>query len=154
MISTIYCHAKGSVTVPLQHKQDITQAVIAMTAQVRRGNATQLRDQFLDSLMMSGWSSEVSVSPRQSAMTITSINLTTGLCLQTGGNASRIYADLLKLQALYLDGVITCGVFVLPSAPVARNLGDNIAQADRLIRELNIFKKVVTLPLLVYSLEN
>ncbi len=65
---------------------------------------------------------------------------------------SRFYADLLKLQSLYLESVIEQGVFVLPARNVAVSLGDNTANADRLIRELPIFRKVITIPLLVYTL--
>jgi hypothetical protein len=150
---TVHSHAEGSNAVPITHKLEIAQAVSAMISPVRRGTATALRDQFIGKLMEAGWSGEVSVSPSQSGVTITSMKEDTGLCLQTGGNMSRIYADILKLQALYVDEVISCAAFVLPSAPVAHALGDNLAQADRLIRELAIFKKVITLPLLVYSLE-
>jgi hypothetical protein len=139
--------------VSTDRKAEIAHAVAAMTVQLRRGAATALRDQFIEALMVAGWSGEISVSPNQSGMTITSMKAGTGLCLQTGGNMSRIYADILKLQALYVDGVISCAVFVLPSALVARALGDNVAQADRLVRELAIFRMVITLPLLVYSLE-
>lgn len=149
-----HSHYDGATIVPAEHKKEVALAVTAMVAQVRRGKAAELRSQFLDALMEFGWSSEISVSPNQSGMTITSQKAGTGLCLQTGGNLSRIYADMLKLQALYLEGIIKCAVFVLPSAPVARSLGDNLAQADRLIRELHVFRKVITLPLLVFSLES
>jgi hypothetical protein len=38
--------------------------------------------------------------------------------MQTGGNMSRMYADLLKLQKLYLEGAITAGAFILPTSKV------------------------------------
>jgi hypothetical protein len=154
VIYTTHSHSDGGAEVPRTHQEQIERCIAAMVSPVRRGAAPQMRDEFSAALAAAGWSGEVSVSPPESAMTITSKKAHTGLCLQTGGNMSRIYADLLKLQALYLNNVIRCGVFVLPSAHAAKILGDNIAQADRLIRELAIFRKVVTIPLLVYSVES
>ena len=75
-----------------------------------------------------------------------------GLCLQTG-NMARMYADLMKLQTLYLNDAIQGAVFVLPSQPVALAIGDNIAQAARLERELEIFRKAYYVPTLIVALE-
>jgi hypothetical protein len=76
----------------------------------------------------------------------------TGLCLQTG-NMSRMYADIIKLQTLYLDGAITAAVIVVPSKPVSKMIGNNVAEATRLERELAIFRKAYSVPTLVYSME-
>jgi len=64
-----------------------------------------------------------------------------------------MYADLLKLQTLYLDNVIKAGILILPSHPLALKLGSNIAQSNRLINELENFKKIVHVPLIIFSLE-
>lgn len=153
MITSKSSHADGRSIVPAVHLQDIEDCIAAIETQVARGAAPHIRAEFLAALATKGWSGEVSISPQESAVTITSRKRATGLCLQTGGNASRIYADLLKLQALYLNDDITCGIFVLPSAPAARVLGDNLAQGDRLVRELSIFRKVITIPLMVCSFD-
>ena len=141
MRCSAHSHAEGAIAVSAERKTEIMLAVAAMTALVRRGAAAVLRDQFIEALMIAGWSGEISVSPNQSGMTITSMKAGTGLCLQTGGNMSRIYADILKLQALYLDMVISSAVFVLPSALVARALGDNVARVIASSCELAIFRR-------------
>lgn len=146
-------HADGANIVPVTHQNQIANCIRAMVTSIRKGAAPHIRAEFEAQLAAEGWSGEVSVSPQQSGVTITSKKGHTGLCLQTGGNMSRSYADMMKLQALYLNDDINCGIFVLPSSPAAKTLGDNLAQADRLIRELQIFKKVITIPLLVCSLE-
>lgn len=148
-----HSHADAVNIVPADHQRQIANCIRAMVTPIRRGAAPHIRAEFDAQLAMEGWSGEVSVSPQESGLTITSKNGKTGLCLQTGGNFSRTYADLVKLQAMYLNDDIKCGIFVLPSSPAAKALGDNLAQADRLIRELVIFKKVITIPLLVCSLE-
>ena len=66
---------------------------------------------------------------------------------------ARLYADMIKLQTLYLNNAIKSAVMVVPSAPVAKLLGSNVAQAKRLERELEIFKKAYHVPTLIFSLE-
>jgi hypothetical protein len=66
---------------------------------------------------------------------------------------SRLYADLLKMQAMYLDSGLSSAAFVLPSREMAKVFGKNVAQADRLIRELQVFRKVITIPLVIYTLD-
>jgi hypothetical protein len=70
--------------------------------------------------------------------------------MQTG-NMSRMYADLLKLQHMFLSNTIKVGAMIVPSHAAAKNLGDNIANADRLMRELDIFRKVIHMPLVVFA---
>ncbi|WP_298672538.1 hypothetical protein [uncultured Sphingomonas sp.] len=111
----------------------------------------QIRDPLLIKLKECGWSGKVDVA-RGSDMTITSIQDRVGLCLQTG-NMARVYADLIKLQTLYLDNAISAAVLIVPSQPLALALGSNIAQAPRLERELEIFRKAYHVPTLLYALE-
>lgn len=152
MMYVIHSHNDGDRLLPATHKADIINAIGAMSHPIQRHAAQALRRQFLDAIMCAGWSGEFVLQATVSDISITSVNRTTGLCLQVGGNMSRFYADLLKLQSLYLENVIAHGVFVLPARSVAVELGDNTANADRLIRELPIFRKVITLPLAVYTL--
>lgn len=95
---------------------------------------------------------EVALAGRASKITITSVKHDTGLCVQTG-NMSRMYADLLKLQHMFLRKTIKVGVMVVPSHAAAKKLGDNIINADRLIRELEIFRSVIRMPLVVVSFD-
>ncbi len=83
---------------------------------------------------------EFQVEP-PSKITIASLKDGVGLCMQTGGNMSRMYADLLKLQKLYLEDAISSGGIILPTSKASRDLGDNIANADRLAAELKIFRR-------------
>lgn len=132
-------------------QREIEAAISGIEVKPAKGAATKLRNAFLTHLKGAGWPSEVSVSVG-SDMTITSLKGCVGLCLQTG-NMARMYADLIKLQAMYLDSAIKAAVIVLPSQPIAARLGSNIAQATRLERELVIFKKAYHVPTLIYALE-
>lgn len=75
-----------------------------------------------------------------------------GLCLQTG-NVGRFYADMLKLQTLYLNGKIESGIVILPTNHAAKLMGDNLANFERFIRELNLYKKIITIPIHVIGIE-
>jgi hypothetical protein len=110
-----------------------------------------MRGQFLSGLKVCGWTNELIVAPN-SGMTITTYRDGVGLCLQTG-NMARMYADLIKLQTLYLNGAIDVAVIVLPSSATAKLLGSNIAAAERLERELIVFRKTYHVPTAIYSLE-
>ncbi len=126
-------------------------ALKAIVVSPSKGAATKIRREFLDSLKTSGWTNELIVDP-ESGMTITASKGGVGLCLQTG-NMARMYADLMKLQTLYLNGAIEAAIMVVPSSKVAKLIGSNIASAERLQRELKVFRKAHFCPTAIYSLE-
>jgi hypothetical protein len=151
MKSSISSHCAGIERVPNFAQLEVQKAIAAIDVAPSRGAAPRIRDQFLTGLKGEGWSGEVAVS-RDSDMTITSMKDGIGLCLQTG-NMARMYADLIKLQTLYLDNAISAAIIVLPSQALALQIGDNIAQATRLERELEIFRKAYHVPTLLIALE-
>ncbi|XHS77072.1 hypothetical protein ACFJGW_15255 [Burkholderiaceae bacterium UC74_6] len=146
-----YSHCAGDKSVPKAHQRDIESAIAAIAIKPVEGAATKIRDAFLTTIKTLGWSGEVAVS-KDSDMTITSSKDNVGLCLQTG-NVARIYADIIKLQVLYFNNAISSAAIVVPSQEVARAIGKNLAQANRLERELEIFKKAYHVPTVVYALE-
>ncbi len=148
---SLHSHCAGSERVPPHLLEEVLAAADSVDVRIERGAAPRIRDQFVATLRLKGWSSEVTVS-RGSDMSITSMRDNIGLCLQTG-NMARMYADLMKLQALYLNDAIQAAIFVVPAQPVALAIGDNIAQATRLERELEIFRKVFYVPTLIVALE-
>ncbi|WP_054312115.1 BglII/BstYI family type II restriction endonuclease [Mesorhizobium sp. 1M-11] len=148
---SIHSHCSGAERVPDSILSEVVAAATAIEVRAERGAAPRIRDRFVAELREKGWSGEVTVA-RGSDMSITSMRNGIGLCLQTG-NMARMYADLIKLQTLYLDNAIEAAIFVLPSQPLAAAIGDNIAQATRLQRELEIFRKAYHVPTLVLSLE-
>ncbi len=64
-----------------------------------------------------------------------------------------MYADLLKLQLLFSRKKIAGAILLLYSKVSARELGENLAHFDRLTRELELFKEIITVPALVFGLE-
>lgn len=151
MKCNIHSHCQGDKAVPRHLQLEVAKAIDSVKVKPARGNVSKLRDEFLASLKRQGWSSEVAVS-NDSEITITSMKDEIGLCLQTG-NMARMYADLVKLQTLFMDNAIRAAAIVVPSQPIALLLGSNVAQSKRLERELEIFTKAYNVPTLVFALE-
>lgn len=147
-----YSHLGGKDAVPASIQAEVEKAITDVTVKPASGAASKIREKFLKSIAIAGWSGEAPVS-KDSNITVTSTKDDVGLCLQTG-NMSRIYADMLKLQTLYLNSAIKAAVVVVPSYPVAKKLGSNIVNAKRLEREIEIFRLAYSVPTLVYSLES
>lgn len=146
-----FSHCDGEKSVPAIHKKDIVAAIAAVSAKPGPGAATTIRSQIISKLKALGWSGEIKLAA-DSDMTVTSTKSDIGLCLQTG-NMSRMYADLIKLQTMYLDNQIKAAAIIVPSQEAAKLLGSNIAQAKRLEKELAIFKKAYHVPTIIYALE-
>lgn len=72
--------------------------------------------------------------------------------LQTG-NMSRAPYDLLKLQYLFQKERINVAAIGLPTLNASKLIGDNIANADRIVRELKLFNQVITVPILVLAFD-
>ena len=64
-----------------------------------------------------------------------------------------MYADLLKLQATYAQKTIDSGILILPVDAYAKLVGDNVASYDRMVRELPIFDRVITMPLVIIGFD-
>lgn len=148
----LFSHQGGANALPHTERAEIEAAIKACGIPITRGAATRIREQIVGHLGKNGWPGEFQVEP-PSKITITSLKNGVGLCVQTGGNMSRMYADLVKLQKLYMDDRVKAGALVLPTSKAARDLGDNIANADRLEAELGIFRKVIHMPIAVFAFE-
>ncbi len=148
----VHSHQGAAEIFPRIERLEIESAIVACTIVPTRGAAPKIRSAIVSRLGCLGWSDEFQVAP-PSRITIASWKNDVGLCVQTGGNMSRMYADLLKLQKLFMENRLKVGAFILPTAPAARALGENLANADRLEAELKIFRNVIYMPIAVFSFE-
>ena len=120
---------------------------------IRSGSSANLRYTIESSLARQGWSGRVRIAPK-SALTLTGMRGRTALCIQTG-NMARSYADLLKLQAFFVNARIDQAVYLIPTKKAARTLGQNIANFERFTSELaNQWSKVITVPIIVIGFED
>ena len=151
MKATVYAHRFGDKVVPPTLLQDVVMAVQGIDLVPQRKGSKAIKKAIAEALIAKGWPGKVGMDA-VSKITITSKKGKVGLCFQTG-NMGRMYADLIKLQTLYLRGVIDAGVFIVPEAECAKTLGSNIARRDRLARELHIFERTISIPLAVIGIE-
>ena len=143
-------HNKGFFIIPDNILKGVRKALEGVNPPINRPTKL-LREDILDSFFRIGWSDQIRIST-DSKITITSVLHNVGLCLQTG-NVSRFYADMLKLQTLYSARKIVGGIYVIPSKHEAKNIGSNIAHFDRFVDELQVFFKIITIPMAVYGFE-
>jgi len=148
---TVYDHCGGLAAVPTASRHEIERAIHSCSITPARGKAREIGSTIVAGLVKHGWSGKVKLA-RDSKITITSSKNSIGLCLQTG-NMARLYADLLKLQQMFLNKAIKAGVMVVPTRAAAKCLGDNIAHANRLQSELEIFRAVIHMPLIVLAID-
>jgi len=113
-------------------------------------SSKKLRLKILEDLIPRGWSSKVKLSV-SSNISVTAMKSNTALCFQTG-NMGRFYADLLKLQYLYINNKIVQAFYIIPTKQVAKKMGSNLANFERLVDELKLFEKIITVPIFIIGL--
>ncbi len=150
---TIYDYNNGKAAIPVDIANSVLSVIDALDYSLGKYEIKHFKDDLSDQIKLYGWSGKVSISAK-SNISITSMRKNIGLCTQTG-NMARMYADLMKLQALYLDDKIQAAIFVLPVKECANAFGGNVANYERFLNELiNIFSKVITVPMLIIGFDN
>ena len=110
-----------------------------------------IRTHLRDELTNAGWSYDVRIDP-EFDLTVTGMFRDMAFQIQTG-NISRAMYDLWKLQFLYSQRKIAVAALAVPTREAAATIGSNIAQVDRVWRELQLFDRILTVPLLLVSFE-
>lgn len=148
MKTQIYNFRSGQRIIPDSIRDSVINSISRIEYPSGRLNIRSFNKDLLNTLHSCGWSDNLPLSV-YSKISITSIFDKIGLCVQTG-NVARVYADILKLQTLYTDEKINAGILVLPTKECADAFGKNVANYERLLRELlYVFSKVITVPLLI-----
>ena len=130
---------------------DIARSLDLPNARFDQLTPADLKRAARSSLVSSGWASNVHVPG--STLTVNFLRDEAALCLQLG-NVARTYADLLKLQTMFITGRIVGGFMAVPVLTASRELGSNHAQFERLTREVELFRATVSLPLAVIGLDD
>ncbi len=102
-------------------------------------------------LLHEGWALNVNLNQAH-GLSVLAMRESLAVQLQTG-NISRAPYDLLKLQYLFQSERIEVAALALPTKESARIIGDNVANAERVIRELKLLNRVITVPMLVVAFE-
>ena len=153
MKTYIFNYKCGSQIIPEEVTESVIGVIDKLEYSLGKYDIRHFKDDLSEHLKMQGWSDKVNLSTK-SSISITAMLKKIGLCTQTG-NMARMYADLLKLQALYMDKKINAAIFVVPTKECANSFGGNVANSKRLINELtNIFHNVITVPMLIIGFDN
>jgi len=156
MRTRLFFHYSVDYTFPEDVQKEIISTIEGQSFSVSKGKVGDLKKSVWDRLTSQfQWSGPVMLDA-DSKISITGAlcrsSRTYGICIQTG-NMGRMYADLIKLQTIFCRKQIESAVFILPGSDLANKLGSNLANFDRLTRELPIFNLVITIPLLVVAID-
>lgn len=146
-------HAKSRI--PASILKDVESALASVPSPSSTITSKELVASIRTALTRFGWSEEVLLD-RTSKITISGMKGDIGLAIQFG-NISRIYADLIKLQSLFLDAKSRGAVVIVPSKSLLHLLSrsggtDNRCHLERILRELPIFSLVITMPIAFYAM--
>lgn len=147
-----YNHNLGVLAIKKETIEPLLQGLDTIQFKIERRCASDLRKTVERLIQLQGWSGKIKID-KSRGITITSMKNNIGLCFQTG-NVGRFYADILKLQTLYLNGKAEAGIFILPTKHAALMMGDNLANFERCIQELDLYKKTITIPIYVIGIES
>jgi len=144
-------HEAGAIWENRDLKEWLTDVFEEPSIRIGRGCTGAIREHVEQEFLSDGWAMDVRLDS-DSMIKVFSLKNDLAFQLQTG-NMSRAPYDLLKLEYLYKSGRIEAAALALPTREAAKAIGDNIASAERVIRELKLFDRVITVPILVVAFE-
>lgn len=151
-----YCHQNAASRIPAVILREVETAIKAVSVCGDAIAPSDVTRPIREELTKRGWSSELFLS-QESKITISGQKSDIGLAIQFG-NISRIYADLLKLQSLFLDAKLRGAIIIVPSWTLLHSLSksggtDNRCNLERIKRELPIYSLVITMPIAIYGID-
>ena len=144
-------HSAGSEWELRGQKDWLTDIFEAPALKIQQGCTQDIRKHVESELLNEGWALGVSLDPG-TGLKVFAKQDDMAFQLQTG-NMSRVPYDLLKLQYLFMSNRIEVAALALPTKQAAKLIGDNLANAERIIRELELFDRVITVPILIVAFE-
>lgn len=148
-----YSHRNGNVEWEKRELDEwITDVFNAPAITLEQHATDAIRDHVRNELTNQGWSGEVPIAPHFTAITIFSQKDDLAIQIQTG-NISRVFYDLMKLQYLFSRNKIEAAALAVPTRAGAQRLGSNIANYERLCGELQLYDRIITVPILVIGFE-
>ena len=136
----------------LRRDRVVLSAMDAPTLTIGRRATDAIKTHIEDQLKADGWASPVEVST-DADLTLNLIKDKVVVQVQLG-NITRAFYDLMKMQAMHQQDRAVCAVLVVPMAEAARKMGSNLAQYERVTKELQaVFFHQITIPVLVVGVE-
>lgn len=77
------------------------------------------------------------------------------VALQTSfSNSARRMLDMIKFQHLYNNNIIQSAIYVVFSKDVAKLVANNTLHAEQIKIELEVYKKIITVPIILIEIKN
>lgn len=149
-----YSAANGLEFVRSQQQLDVVKGSIASApTSLTRGSGPRIKEHVEGHLADRGWARDVRIDAER-ALTINAFHHS-GIALQVQvGNIARAFYDLLKLESVVRLEKVQVGVLVVPTKSASRQLGDNLANFERLSGEhRDLFNSIVGMPLVIFGFE-
>lgn len=118
---------------------------------IGKSTSTQIREHVKSELAAQGWAYDVRID-QNFDLTVFGVKDDLAFQLQTG-NISRAAYDLLKLQHLFQCRRVEAVALALPMKVAANRMGGNLANFERVMGELMLFDRTITVPLLLIGFE-
>lgn len=144
-------HSAGSEWDRRDLKEWLTDIFEAPAIKIARGCTPEIREHVKTEFLFEGWALKVNLD-QSHRISVFAGKDDVAFQLQTG-NISRAPYDLLKMQYLFQRKRIEAAALALPTKHAAKIIGGNVANAERVIDELELFDRVITVPMLVVAFE-
>jgi len=77
------------------------------------------------------------------------------VALQTSfSNSARRMLDLVKFQHLYNNEIIESAIYMVFNKEVARVVANNTLHSEQIINELEVYKEIITVPIILIEIKN
>jgi hypothetical protein len=129
----------------------ITDVFEAPGIKMQPGCTNDIRNHIAAEFAADGWALNVKID-QELRNTVTALKDDLAFQVQTG-NMSRAPYDLLKLEYLSQSKKIKAAAFALPTKFAASKIGSNIANFERVSKELAVFEQVIHVPILLIAFE-
>lgn len=129
----------------------LTDVLEAPGVKIKPRCTSEIRKHVSNEFKLDGWALDVKIS-QEAGLKVFALKDDLAFQLQTG-NMSRAPYDLLKFQYLFQSEKIDCASLAVPTKEAANKIGENIANAERISNELQIFSRVITVPILLIAFE-
>ncbi|MDG6912549.1 MAG: hypothetical protein JRN35_05645 [Nitrososphaerota archaeon] len=144
-------HRESQLAIPRPDVDGIRRAISSLKVKVEENGQSEFRTAILEEMERLGWSKRVKIAPDLN-LTIAAMKGRIAACIQFG-NVSRMYADLMKIQYLYDAGKCDAAVFVLLTKDAADKMASNLANCERLQKELLLFRSIINVPIKILAVE-
>lgn len=108
-----------------------------------------VRSHVAEEFRKEGWALNVAID-QELRNTVFAMRDDLAFQIQTG-NMSRAPYDLIKLEYLYQSRKIAAAAFALPTKLAASKIGSNVAHFERICKELTVFDRVISVPILLLA---